>query len=68
MNHPDRFSAQQLNRLHDQAHAQAETLRREAMASFWSAIWRWLTEAGRSLAGVRAARESAPPKTLSCAH
>jgi hypothetical protein len=36
------YSAQQLNRLHDQAHAQAASLRREAIDAFWHAIWRRL--------------------------
>jgi hypothetical protein len=46
------YSTQQLNRLHDQAHVQAATLRREAIDAFWHATWQWLAMPQRSAGPV----------------
>jgi hypothetical protein len=63
---PARLSTQQLNRLHDRAHAEAAALHRAAMDAFWSATWRWLTE-GRSKPASKS-RGAAGSEVLSNAH
>ena len=48
------YSAQQLNRLHDQARIEAAALRREAIDAFWHATWQWLALPHRGTSSVGA--------------
>ena len=58
--HSPCYSPRQLNRLHDQAHAEAPVLRREAIDAFWHAAWQWLALPHSAVA--------ANPQTLRGAH
>lgn len=57
MNRTDTLSTGTLNRLHDQAHDEAQALRQQALEDFWRGADRMVDRAGQGLG--RAARRLA---------